>query len=54
MVYSDILPFFEEHGTLELVHEKINQLEVSELSKFMVSPIHPRIMVIKRRVNACG
>jgi len=54
MVYSDILPFFEDHGTLELVHDKIDQLEVSELSKFIVSPVHPRIMVIKRLVNACG
>ena len=51
MVYEDILPFFEKHQTLEQVHNTINQLKISELSKFIFSPIHPRIMVIKRLIN---
>ena len=52
MVFTDILPFFKSNRTLELLHDNINQMEISELSKFIMSPVHPRIMVIKRLLNA--
>lgn len=53
MVYDDILPFFEGNQTLEDVHSRVVKLEVDELANFIINPPHPRIMVIKRLVNAC-
>lgn len=52
MVYDDILPFFERNQTLEDVHSQIGKLEVDALANFIINPPHPRIMVIKRLVNA--
>ena len=52
LVVNDILPFFSMYETLEDVHSRVVELEVDELANFVANPPHPRIMVIKRLVNA--
>lgn len=50
MVYEDILPFFEKYDNLIRVNDRIEDIFKSEekIGNFIYSPIHPRIMVIKR------
>lgn len=52
MIFEDILPFFSKYKTLEDVHSRIIELEIDALASFITNPPHPRIMVIKRLVNA--
>jgi len=52
MVYEDILPFFERYQTVEQVYEYMESLPKAEVSKFIYHPPVPRMMIIKRLVNA--
>ncbi|HMZ24094.1 MAG: hypothetical protein KDC31_07165 [Saprospiraceae bacterium] len=52
MVFDDILPFFEKYNSILSVNKKIEELQIDEYSKLVFSPIHPRIMIIKRLSGA--
>ncbi|MEZ4954775.1 MAG: hypothetical protein R2825_14505 [Saprospiraceae bacterium] len=52
MIFDDILPFFEQYNSLSEVHSKIDSLNGIGLANFVYNPPHPRIMVIKKLVNA--
>lgn len=51
MVYEDILPFFEKYKTLKDVNQKLESLEMAEISKFIFHQPIPRMMIIKRLCN---
>lgn len=52
LIANEILPFFSKYKTLDEVHSQVLELEVDKLASFITNPPHPRIMVIKRLVNA--
>ncbi|WGK66193.1 hypothetical protein [Croceiramulus getboli] len=52
LVEEDVLPFFFNYQTLEDVHSHLMELEVEDIANFITNPPQPRIMIIKRLVNA--
>lgn len=44
--------FFEKYNSILSVNKKIEELQIDEYSKLVFSPIHPRIMIIKRLSGA--
>ncbi len=51
MVFEDVMPFFEEYDSLDLVHDEIEDRNISDLAKFVTNPPHLRMMIIKRLLN---
>ncbi|WGK66194.1 hypothetical protein [Croceiramulus getboli] len=51
MLELDIFPFFDTYTSLEKIASKIDSLSLNKLSDFIFSPLHLRIMTIKRLVR---
>jgi hypothetical protein len=52
MVYEEVIPFFDRYQTVEQVYEQMESMERSEISSFIYHPPTPRMLIIKRLVNA--
>lgn len=51
IILNDLVPFFSEFSSLNSVYLHLLTLEEQQFGRFVCSPVHPRVMIIKRLLN---